>query len=272
MVTVQLSNSVFSPAFFNDKITYAVGQVELGSNLHYQIFVYCKVKITKVGLAKLIPGHLKSVKYTPSDFEASVAYCQKDDDTYIEGRFEYGTRPIHRDSAPDWDHIRSLAAAQRWIDIPSDILIRFAPSLMKMPGLLPPPMTFRHDIKVYYYWGASRTGKSKRAFEEAGFEADPSSCYVKMAGNKWWDGYVGQSKAIIDDFEGTINMFNLKVWFDRYPCFIEVKGTALPLRVVTFWITSNYSPDEICDRLNCNYESRIAFKERLTVVHFGRLL
>lgn len=272
LVTVQLTNHVFSPTAFSDKITYIRGQVELGSNLHYQLFVYCKVKITKVGLAKLIPGHIKSVKYSPEDFNASVDYCWKDDETFIDGRFEVGTKPIHRDNAVDWVAIRTLAASQRWADIPADILIRFAPSLMRIPGLLPPVMTYRHDIKVYYYWGAARTGKSKRAFEEAEFESNPADTYIKLAGNKWWDGYVGQTKAIIDDFEGTINMFNLKVWFDRYPCFVEVKGSSMPLKVVTFWVTSNYSPDEICDKLNCNAESRIAFKERLTVIHFSRLM
>lgn len=88
------------------------------------------------------------------------------------------------------------------------------------------------------YWGPTGTGKSHRAWEEAGPDA-----YPKNARTKFWDGYRGHSHAVVDEFRGAIDVGNLLTWLDRYPVSVEIKGSAVPLQVTHFWICSNLSPE-----------------------------
>lgn len=67
-----------------------------------------------------------------------------------------------------------------------------------------------------------------------------------------WCGYDGQTEVIIDDFEGTIGASQLKTWFDRYPCSVEVKGSQIALAATTFIVTSNYDLDFIALRMAKN--------------------
>jgi len=82
--------------------------------------------------------------------------------------------------------------------------------------------------------GPTGTGKSHRAWEEAGLDA-----YIKTSSNKWWDGYKGQKNVIIDEFDGMIGITHLLRWLDKYPCYVEIKGGTYPLFATHFWITSN---------------------------------
>lgn len=267
-LTVQLSNTVFSPAYFNDIIDFAKGQVELGTNLHYQIVLHTTKKITVPGLAKFIYGHLEGAR----NVEALKDYVHKDDDTTIGDKFTYGQAPINRNSATDWSVVRKAAQSQSWHLVPDDIMVRYSGNLLRLLTMLPEAPPFRPDIRVFYYWGDSGAGKSHAAFNESKYEEDSSATYVKANTTKWWDGYQGQRQVIIDDFEGDISLAHLKLWFDKYPCAVEVKGGRVPLMVNTFWVTSNYSPDDLCLKWNCNEQSKVAFKRRLTVKHFSRLM
>ncbi len=267
-VTVQLSNYIFSPVYFNDIIDFAKGQIELGSNLHYQLVIHTTKKITIAGLAKLLPGHLEGAR----NYKALLDYVHKDDETYIGGRFIYGTAPFHNNSATDWAAIKQSAVNQQWSDIPDQVMVRYSVALCRLTTMIPQAPPFRSNIKVFYYWGDSGAGKSTSAFSESQYEDNPTDVYIKGNTTKWWDGYKGESKCIIDDFEGEINLSHLKRWFDKYPCGVEIKGGRLPLKVTQFWVTSNYSPDDLCDKWNCNDQSRVAFKRRLSIKHFSRLM
>jgi len=91
--------------------------------------------------------------------------------------------------------------------------------------------------KTFVYWGPTRTGKTRKAWEEAGADA-----FVKDPNTKWWDGYRGQENVIIDEFRGLINISHMLRWLDRYPVIYEFKGGAIASNVKNFWITSNLDP------------------------------
>jgi hypothetical protein len=95
---------------------------------------------------------------------------------------------------------------------------------------------------VSWYWGASGTGKSKRAHEEM------PDAYVAMETATWWEGYDAHEDVIIDDMRKNFCTFSrLLVLLDRYPCRIECKGGSrqfVPRRII---ITSCYSPHEMYD-------------------------
>lgn len=120
-------------------------------------------------------------------------------------------------------------------EIPADIRIRTYHTLKRIRKdyeVAP----FRPNIKVKVFCGPTGTGKSHRAFEEA------SDAYIKGSTTKWWDGYAGQKRVIIDEFRGQIAIEHILKWFDKYPCFVEEKGGQLALRAEEFWVCSNKHP------------------------------
>ena len=91
---------------------------------------------------------------------------------------------------------------------------------------------------VKWYHGPTGCGKSRAAFEEAGPDA-----YVKMPGNKWWDGYEGQENVVIDDYRCDFSTFSeLLRLFDRYPMRVEIKGGSTQFLAKTIWVTTPYDP------------------------------
>lgn len=115
------------------------------------------------------------------------------------------------------------------------------------------------------FWGRTGTGKSLRAWEEAGVEA-----YAKDPRTKWWCGYNGQRNVIIDEFRGSVDIAHLLRWFDRYPVRVELKGSTRPFAAENIWITSNLDPRHWYPDLDS--ETQNALLRRLTnIIHFPYL-
>lgn len=58
---------------------------------------------------------------------------------------------------------------------------------------------------VYVFWGRSRTGKSRRAWDEAGLDA-----YPKDPRTKFWCGYQDEKHVVIDEFCGGRLLINIR--------------------------------------------------------------
>ena len=117
---------------------------------------------------------------------------------------------------------------------------------------------------VHVFWGATGTGKSRRAWAEAGLDA-----YSKDPRSKFWDGYSSQSHVVIDEFRGGIDIAHVLRWFDRYPVRVEIKGSSRPLACHSIWITSNLSPDDWYPE--ADPETKLALRRRLNVTHFAQI-
>jgi hypothetical protein len=110
------------------------------------------------------------------------------------------------------------------------------------------------------YWGPTGTGKSRRAWKEAGMEAFP-----KDPNTKFWCGYQGQKAVVIDEFRGAISISHLLRWLDRYPVMVEIKGSALPFAAEQIWITSNLDPRQWYPDLD--QETTDALMRRLDITY-----
>lgn len=141
---------------------------------------------------------------------------------------------------------------------PCDVLVRCYHQLRSIRNDSAVAVGVIRSCKVY--WGPTGTGKSRRAWDEAGVDAFP-----KDPRTKWWDGYTGQENIIIDEFRGSIDIAHLLRWLDRYPVRVEAKGQSLPLRGSQFWITSNISPSLWYPELDD--ETKGALMRRLEVTH-----
>lgn len=143
--------------------------------------------------------------------------------------------------------------------IPPDIRVQSYRTLRAISADYAQPVGMERTCFVF--WGETGTGKSRRAWEEAGLEA-----YPKDPRTKFWCGYQGQEHVVIDEFRGGIDISHVLRWLDRYPVIVEIKGSSTVLRCRTIWITSN-----VCPQLwypEADGSSIAALMRRLNITYF----
>ena len=124
---------------------------------------------------------------------------------------------------------------------------------------VPPPRS-----SLMNYWIFGKTGCGKSSFVRKLF--GPGELYWKGM-NRWWDGYMGESCVVLDDFEpdhGKFLGYYFKIWCDHYPFNAEVKGGMLHIRPGIVIVTSNFRLEE------CFSDDiiRSAVRRRFTILDF----
>lgn len=216
---------------------YSVGQLEKGENgtLHYQFYQTFVRQIRLAHYKKRLPqAHVEPVLVD----NGVQKYCMKED-TRVEGPWEYGTKPLRRNSKGDWEDVWVKAKRGRIEEIPADIRVRCYSSIKKIEKdhLV---IEDSKDLRGVWIYGQSGFGKSRMA------RRDYPDAYPKLC-NKWWDGYQNQKYVIMDDIglEHKVLGQQLKIWSDRYGCILENKGGAMSSKYEKFIVTSQYSIEEI---------------------------
>jgi len=245
------------------ELCYVRGQLERSNTtqfLHWQLVARTKDKVRLSAIKKLFGN---AAHAEPTKSKAANDYVWKDDTAVPSTRFELGQLPLKRNEPKDWDVILDHAKHQRLDLIPSDVLIRCWGNITKIGAHFAEPRAMERTVHVFI--GPTGTGKSRRAWDEAGLDA-----YPKAPLSKWWDGYRGQEHVVIDEFSGVVAITQILRWFDRYPVLVEIKGSAIPLVATTIWITSNLEPEEWYPQIpQCQMD---ALKRRLTITRFIRPL
>jgi len=247
----------FTP-YLPKSIEYIRGQLELGESgfLHWQLVVYT-IKKSRISAVKKIFG--EGIHVEPTRSAAAIDYVWKEL-TRVQGtQFEYGTQPVNRNQSKDWDRIREYAKSGQLDLIPADIYVRSYISLKRIAVDNCQPVAIERS--VFVFWGITGSGKSRRAWSEAGLDA-----YPKDPNSKFWDGYGSQKHVVIDEFRGTIGISHMLRWLDRYPVLVEVKGSSAILRAEKIWITSNLDPRQWYPELDSC--TRDALLRRLSITHF----
>lgn len=152
-----------------------------------------------------------------------------------------------------------MAVSGDLLRIPSDIRVQHYRTLRAITSDFAEPIAIERRCVVF--WGATGTGKSRRAWEEAGMDA-----YPKDPRSKFWCGYSDQKHVVIDEFRGGIDISHLLRWLDRYPVIVEIKGASVVLKAEKIWITSNLKPaDWYAGNIDIlTYE---ALERRLEIIH-----
>lgn len=232
-----IRESDFEPHLPNG-VVWIKGQLEEGEGgfVHWQV-VCCFGKKVRFGTVKEVFGSTAHIELSRS--AAANEYVHKDETAIDDTRFELGELPFKRNDATDWARIKEQAQAGRLNDIDADIYVRNYSSLKRiaLDNMAPQP----GERSVTVFWGPTGTGKSHRAWLEAGFDA-----YPKPPTTKWWDGYQPEKHdhVVIDEFDGQVGITHLLRWFDKYPCVVEQKGGGCCLIAKRIWITSNIAPED----------------------------
>ncbi|AJD07548.1 replication-associated protein [Sewage-associated circular DNA virus-27] len=240
-------------------VSWIRGQLESGSEsgyLHWQIVVALTTKCSLRGIKGLFGD---STHGELSRTNRASVYVWKEE-TRIEGtQFELGERPFKRNCSKDWEQIWECAQRGDLMSIPADVRVHSYRTLRAISADYSKPLPMVRDIHVYI--GPTATGKSRRAWDEAGMEA-----YCKDPNSKFWCGYSGQPNIVLDEYRGRIDVSHLLRWFDRYPVNVEIKGSSVPLCAESFWITTNLDVDQWYPDLDAT--TLEALRRRLKITYF----
>jgi len=234
------------------------GQAEIGEGgyAHWQVFVAFKSKKS----LQACKGFFTNTSHCElSRSESASDYVWKED-TRVDGtQFEFGAKPIRRNSRTDWESIWASAIAGQLDAIPASVRVQSYSSIRRIECDYSRPVPM--ERQCYVFWGPTATGKSRRAWGEAGDNA-----YPKDPRTKFWDGYQGESSVVMDEFRGVIAVGNLLRWLDRYPVRVEIKGSSRVLLSTKMWITSNVPPEQWWPELDA--ATFAAFRRRVNVTEF----
>lgn len=242
------------------KTKYVIYGKEVGKEgtPHLQGTIIFKNPRTEPQVRKLLTGcHIEVCKY----LHKSIAYCKKDNDHTEWGEAPKTPQQIGTDEQQRWTDIRIACEEGRMEDV--DPKVRFnqhrACEHFRSEGSKKRKLDDTEE-KMLWYYGASGTGKSRKAREE-----NPDA-YMKMC-NKWWDGYDDHEVVIIEDFDNAHSVLNhhMKIWADRYSFLAEHKGGARMIRPHKIIVTSNYHPNEIWFK-NAELEPIL---RRFDIIRFG---
>lgn len=231
MLTV--AHAAFTP-FLPSGCAWIKGQLERGDSgfLHWQIVVAFSKKKSLAGVVGVFGKHHAELTFS----DAAAEYVWKDA-THVAGtRFELGVKPIQLSSSVDWENVWTAAKSGDLAAIPPFVRVKSYRTIRAIGSDFSKAHPMVRTCKVF--WGPTGTGKSHRAWAEAGPDA-----YSKSARSKFWDGYQSEEAVILDEFRGAIDVGYLLTWLDRYPVRVEVKGSSLPLNCKKFWICSNLPPE-----------------------------
>jgi len=241
-----------------EELVWAKGQLEKGKEggyLHYQIIVGFRKKVSLTGVKRVFGGKIHAEL---SRSEAAEAYCHKED-TREGNPFELGAKPIRRNSRTDWEAVWTAAKSGDLESIPANVRVVSYRTLRAIGSDYATCVGMQRT--TYVFWGSTGTGKSHRAWNEAG-----EGAYSKCPRSKFWDGYQNQSNIVVDEFRGGIDVSHLLRWTDRYPVRVEIKGSSRPLNAERIWITSNVNPLDWYPELDVM--TKEALMRRLTIIHF----
>lgn len=203
---------------------------------HLQAFIHFKTSRRWRTLHTELPrAHIEVAK--SGDF-ANQKYCSKSGDYTEFGRPTDG----HSGRRTDLDNIKDLIEE----GTPRNVIVRnhctnFQSVRMVDALLLTRQPTDRLNLVVHWYYGPPGTGKTRTARAEAG-----ADCWMSSGTLRWFQGYQGQKKVILDDLRSTsIDYPHFLRIIDIYPVQVENKGGSIWFEPDEIWITSP-QPPQLC--------------------------
>lgn len=227
----------------HDDISYCVYQIEKcpeTGRLHAQGYLELSKAKRMSGVKKIFDDNTIHLEPRKATREAARAYCMKEE-SRVDGPFEFGTFEQKRGERNDINNfietMNKDGLVNAALENPS-VYIKYHKGVNAFNNLISRSKELR-NIKVHVLYGRAGSGKTKRVYDSTNGEYfTPIVTKEKV----WFDGYMGESNILLDDFDGKIDYRYLLRILDRYPLNLEVKGDHCWAKWTTVWITSNEPP------------------------------
>lgn len=187
---------------------------------------------------------------------ANIRYCSKSA-SHVSGPFIYGDLASNQGQRTDiLDALEMLAKSTSLEKCAADAMfastyVKFSSGFDKLARLRKIP-TYQipepEEKEIIVLWGTTGTGKSHTAYTSlrAKYPLEVPYFCCDLSG-QWFDGYCGQSGAILDDFRGKNSGMRVELFLrltDKWPLTVPVKGGFVVWAPKTIYITSNEDPVE----------------------------
>lgn len=192
--------------------------------------------------------------------EQNVAYCTKDGWVTERGTKPLSKKEIGQNERERWKEIIRHAKEGTLEEYDPKVYYSTLNTAQKLQAQYQKPVGITKRVRVFY--GPTQTGKSFSAWSQLGPDA-----FAKDPRSKFWYGYHGQTKMIIDEFRGGIDISHMLRWLDCYPLMVEVKNSSCACLVDEIIITSNLHPSKWYPELD--QDTIDALLRRMEIVHFS---
>lgn len=201
---------------------------------HLQGYIQFKnPKSFKSTIETLGKSHVEIAKGTP---QQNITYCSKTDPN----PYEKGDKPT-QGKRSDIDNVREVVKQTNSMRAVVEVAQSYQAVRMAELHLKYSERVRECKPTIYWFYGATGTGKTRKALEILGKDA-----YIKSNNDKWFEGYDAHPNILFDDFRSSTFPFHfLLQLLDRYPCRVECKGSSRQFLATTIIITSPFSPMEM---------------------------
>jgi len=215
---------------------YQIEKAPTTGKIHAQGFLVLKKRVVFNRVKQLYPeAHWEPAKGSQGQ---NIAYCSKSE-SRVKGPFQFGELEKQGKSKPLQSAIKLIKEGNGlkkiWEEYP-EVMVHHARGLSACLCLQIGESPPWRSVEVHWYWGKTGVGKTRRAFDD-----DPL-LYQVVGKGKWWDGYLGQSAILFDEFYGEIQMKDMLRWLDGYKCQVPIKGGFVWAHWTKVYITSNTDP------------------------------
>lgn len=253
----------------NTRVKYVQCQEEVAPSTgkhHLQGFI---IFVNEVGpkSVKSVLDNACHIEMMRGSIEDNLAYCSKDESKLDGGRvIKIGDTPSGRGSRSDLKECAKaiingqMTVKELMYDHP-ELYLQYRNGWSDLENVARgKARDFKTKVEVYY--GASGTGKTRKAVDE-----NEGSYMLRRSNgsNVWFDGYEYNDTVIIDDFYNWIPFDMMLRLLDRYAMQVDVKGGSMQFNSKKIIITSNKSPLEWYPNLST--EHKIALLRRIDCVH-----
>lgn len=222
---------------------------------HEHIHVYVQFATPKaLSVKKVLGAHIEKCRGSP---QQNVAYIKKDGDIID----EEGT--LRSAGAKSIGEIEKMSPDQRK-ELPAQLYNIVQKIEAKESSNLLVKNIYKENIAVYWYWGESGAGKTRKAMREIG---EREFNMVKYE-DGFWHGLGTANIALYDDFRDShMKPTELINFIDYYVHPMNIKGGSHQNTYQTIYITSLQSPEEIYK--NVPEESKKQWLRRIKeIIHF----
>jgi len=243
-------------------LVYQLEQGEAGTP-HLQGYVNFKNPVRFSEIRKLFIDSRAHVSAAKGTAEQNKKYCTKEEGR-IQGPWEYG-------DVPKPGKRNDLLAVKELLDLGASLtevsdsffsqFCRYSRAFKEYQLLHSPRRSWPMEVRVI--WGSTGTGKSRwcqENYPDAYWKSKNSGA------QQFWDGYLGQSTIVIDEFYGWLSWDYLLRLLDRYPFSLDTKHGTVNCSAKTIIFTSNKHPKDWYPNSKYGWDDSNPLRRRLTEV------